>query len=199
LPRSSAFRAIDDPTRPGQPIDIAHYLCAYVTPNAPLVMQVLRRAVEHHRARAFGGYQSSASGVRAQVKAIYDALRERGMAYVNSVTVYGQHLGEIVQRVRLPRESLERRSANCLDGTVLFASLLEAASLKPVLVLLERHALVGWATTPDAGAFEFVETTAFADKSFEDAMALGGQQAGSRHAYLVSVANARQDGIWPME
>jgi hypothetical protein len=199
LPRSSAFWAIEDPSMPGRPIDISRYLCAYVTPNAPLVMQILRRAVEHHRARTFDGYQSSASGVRAQVKAIYNTLRERGMAYISSVTVYGHHLGEIVQRVRLPRESLERRSANCLDGTVLFASLLEAASLKPVVVLLERHALVGWATSPDASAFEYLETTAIADKSFEEAMALGAQQAGSKHARTVSVASARQDGIWPME
>lgn len=199
LPRSSAFRAIIDPAKPGQVIDIARYLCAYVTPNSPLIMRVLRRAVEHHSVRAFHGYQGSASDVRLQVKAIYEALRERDIAYVNSVTVYGHHLGEIVQRVRLPRESLRRRSANCLDGVVLFASLLEAASLKPVLVLLNRHAVVGWATAADSSAFEFVETTALTNKSFEDAMALGREQASSKHACLVSVANARQDGIWPME
>jgi hypothetical protein len=79
-----------------------------------------------------------------QVGALYQALKEAGLTYINSVIDYGAAACQATQRTRLPRESLATNSANCIDGTVLMASLLEGASLNAALVLIPGHAFVGW-------------------------------------------------------
>ena len=46
----------------------------------------------------------------------------------------------------LPRESLADKEANCINGTVLFASLLEGISMSPAIVLVPGHAFLAWET-----------------------------------------------------
>src|SRR4029077_11411867 len=77
--------------------------------------------------------------------------------------------GQITQRTRLPRESLRHKSANCIDGTVLMASLLEAASLHPAIVLVPGHAFVGWETWEGSDEWDYLETTMIASHDFEAA------------------------------
>lgn len=47
------------------------------------------------------------------------------------------------QRVRSPQKVLEEKAANCLDISILFASLFERAGLYPVIALLSTHAMPG--------------------------------------------------------
>ena len=63
-----------------------------------------------------------------------------------SVLAFNPDHGTANQWVRLPRETLADHTANCLDGAVLFANLLEAVSLSPALVIVPSHAFVGWQT-----------------------------------------------------
>ena len=156
LPRTSAYLTIADPATGGTR-DCSAYLGAWVTPNCPAVHAVLRRAVEHLPDKEMKSYQVDAPGVEAQVEAIYNALQKDGMAYVNSVSVASAVPGLYLQRVRLPRESLAQRSANCLDGTVLMASLLEAASLNAALVLVQGHAVLGWQPTAAGDSWDYVD------------------------------------------
>ena len=63
-----------------------------------------------------------------------------------------------------PRETLARTGANCLDGTVLLASMVERVGLHPYIVLVPGHAFlaVGLAED-DAAGMVFVETTMLGD------------------------------------
>ncbi len=135
----------------GSMVDLTDYLAAWVTPRHAAVERLLRQAADyppHH----FVGYQNmgtlaqSADFVREQVAAIFLALKEKAqIKYVSSPLNLGKEAGQMTQRVRLPADSLEAGgSANCIDGTVLFASVLALASLNPVLVLVPGHAFVGW-------------------------------------------------------
>jgi hypothetical protein len=139
------------------------------------------------------------------VKALYQALREAGLTYVNSVIDYGAGPGQFTQRTRLPRESLAQRSANCIDGTVLMASLLEGASLSPALVLVPGHAFVGWETWDGAGKWSYLETTMIGSSEFEAACqsaTLQYDQATKlypKQVRLHPVADLRRRRIWPME
>ena len=102
-------------------------------------------------------YQTDAPGVQAQVAAIHKALRESSLTYVNSVLYFGVVPGVVGQRVRLPREALAVRSANCIDGVVLLlASLLEAASLHPALVLVPGHAFLAWETRERSDDWDYL-------------------------------------------
>ncbi len=56
----------------------------------------------------------------------------------------------ILQRVQNPENLLTGTSTyvNCLDGVILFASILERLNLDPIIVLLPGHSLVGWRCYP---------------------------------------------------
>lgn len=214
LARTSAYLSILDPET-GAATDLSPYLGAWVTPNQPEILGLLRRAAEHAPGRALSSYQVDAQGVEAQVAAIYKALQELDIAYINSVLTMGAVPGLLMQRVRLPRQSLAERAANCLDAAVLMASLLEAASLHPALVLIPGHAFLAWQTAAQAGpadCWDYVETTQLGGSPFAEAQALGRltveqyappfAACGSRNGPLfrrLPVAELRRQCILPME
>ncbi|MBM4430451.1 MAG: hypothetical protein FJ026_08925 [Chloroflexi bacterium] len=169
----------------GAMVDLTDYLCAFVTPHAPEVENLLRKAADHHPQRHIAGYQGAGSSdearqiVREQVRAIYTALKlDAGLVYVNSPLSFGRQEGQITQRVRLPGTSLHesKSRANCIDGTVLYASLLELASLDPVMVIIPGHAFVGWRIWYDLDEYDFLETTMTCTKEFEEALTAGIRQ-----------------------
>ena len=210
MARTSAFNSIFDPAT-GDWKDISHYYGAWVTPNAPEIMQLLRRAADKHPDTAFAGYQVDKAGVRSQVKAVYEVLQDEKILYIHSVVSFGASEEQAMQRVRLPRESLAHRSANCIDGTVLMASVLEAASINPGFVFVPGHAFLAWETEEESGKWDFVETTMMSTHDFEAARKEGIRQAKEQQAAfkesgditdyaLLSLAELRAvRGIYPME
>jgi len=140
LPRTTAPLVVMDPDT-GRWQDLSPYLAAYVTPNAPAIMSFLRRIADLHPGGHLDGY-GSVDDVRNQVKAVFEALRAAGITYISSTVAFSPEDGPSTQRIRLPRESLKDQAANCIDGTVLFASLLEAMSLNVALVVTRNHAFV---------------------------------------------------------
>ena len=170
LARTSAPLAVVDPST-GQQIDMTPYLAAFVTPNAPAVQAFLTAVAAKHPQQRLVGDQVGSAGVAAQVQAVFEALKESGTKYINSVIEFTPVNGSINQRVRLPRESLSNTSANCIDGTVLVASLLEAISLHPAIVVVPGHAFVGWETYRNSGEFRYLETTMIATHRFDEACA----------------------------
>lgn len=180
LARNSAPLYVRDPSTNGWN-DLTRYLGAFVTPNAPDVMRFLRKSAEHHPQKQLFGYQEG-KDVLTQVRAIFDALQAAQLTYVNSTVTFNPEESARSQRVRLPRESLVEQQANCIDGTLLFASLLEAASLNPALVIIPRHALVAWETAKQSDQWSYLETTKIADGSFDDALTLGEQKAQTYRA-----------------
>ncbi|HYH65668.1 MAG TPA: hypothetical protein VD866_13310 [Urbifossiella sp.] len=205
LARTSGFNAAADPAT-GLSKDLTHYYGSWVTPYAEPVQALLRVAAGFAPAGQLLGYLRGGGGrVRDQVAAVYRALKEHGVAYVHSVTDYGAPRGTVTQRTRLPREALDRKSANCIDGAVLFASLLEGASLNAALLLVPGHALAGWEAADGSGEWRFVETTMVGTDDFDAACASGQRQyEKNREMYpeslrLHPLAALRDRGIWPME
>jgi hypothetical protein len=210
MARTSAFNSIFDPSRKEWK-DISYYYGAWVTPNAPEIMQLLRRAGDKHPEKSMAGYQVDVPGVKAQVKAIFNALKDEQIMYVHSVVNFGASDEQNMQRVRLPRESLLNQSANCIDGTVLMASVLEAASINPGFVFVPGHAFLAWETQEGNNKWDYLETTMISTHSFEAANREGRRQAKLQQAafaesndindYLTySLAELRAiRGIYPME
>jgi tetratricopeptide (TPR) repeat protein len=145
------------------------YVGAWVTPNAKPVDEFLAIAKKRAPRSTFAGEQTATI---PQVKALWEELQARGVSYVMDprlASVVGQ-----VQRTRLPAQVLSSTNAQCLEGTLLFATLMEAIGLRPIIAILPGHALVGWrATAQDgvrAGAPVFFETTLVHDGSFPQAI-----------------------------
>jgi len=208
---------------PGEKIvDLTDHLCAFVTPHVPEIEDLLRRAVEYHPRHHMVGYQgadeesAARQVVREQVRAIYEALKvDAGLAYVNSPLNFGKQEGQITQRVRLPVTSLHesRSRANCLDGTVLYASLLELASIDPLIAIVPGHAFVGWRIWNGLAQYDFLETTMTSSKDFDTALEAGNRQYAEARvkgyfgrelfdsdgfARLIDVAFCRTRQIFPL-
>jgi hypothetical protein len=205
LANTSGLNAVTDPAT-GEQKDFTPYYGAWVTPHAETVQERIRRAAALHPSGMLPGYlRGGVENIREQVKALYQSLREWGLAYINSVADYGAPTGTVTQRARLPRESLAQKNANCVDGTVLFASLLEGISLSPALLLLPGHAIVGWESEEMAGDWQFIETTMIGSHDFDAACASAQKQYEQANNFypdtvrLHRVADLRARGIWPME
>ncbi|MFD1545081.1 hypothetical protein [Nonomuraea guangzhouensis] len=172
LARTTAPLAVIDPSTQLE-IDLSRYLGAFVTPNAGEVMSFLRDVAAVHPSRRLEGYQSGMEQVEPQVRAMFTALKQAGINYVNSVITCSPDDGGTRQRVRLPRESLTDRQANCVDATVLMASLLEAMSLSPAIVVVPGHALLAWETWRRSDEWRYLETTEIGSATFEEACNAG--------------------------
>jgi hypothetical protein len=218
--RDTALLAVKAPD--GSIVDLTDHLAAWVTPHHSEIERLLRRAAEHHPDRQFVGYQGASTLdegteiVRAQARAIFTALKQdASLGYVNSPLSLGQQEGQVTQRVRLPTESLEAgSSANCIDGTVLFASMLELASIDPFIVIVPGHAFVGWRIWEGVNQYEFLETTMIsssdfaaaqrvAEAQYDDVLMKGYFSRGlfdpGGFARLIDVATCRIKGIYPLE
>jgi hypothetical protein len=206
LSRNSAPLYVRDPAT-GEWNNLTRYLGAFVTPNEPTIMEFLRKVAARHPQKQLHGYQPDRD-VEAQVRAIFEALKaDADVTYVNSTVNFNPEQSARTQRVRLPRQSLQERQANCIDGALLFASLLEAVSLNPALVIVPGHVLVGWETSKGNNQWAYLETTKIGDGSFEDACTLGKQKATTyerlqnpRSFIRWSVRDLRTEhGITPLE
>jgi hypothetical protein len=201
LARNNAPLYLLDPAT-GQWRDVSPYLGAWVTPNAPDVMHVLRRAAEVHPQRVIVGYQVDPDGVTAQVRAIFNALKAENITYVNSLPSFGAPEGSFIQRVRLPRESLQMQSANCIDGTVLMCSLLEAASLNPGIVLVPGHAFLAYELQdrdPKRKVqWDYVETTMIGSHDFDAAQRSARATAAQCQANLAKSKDPADFQILPL-
>ncbi|HUS29395.1 MAG TPA: hypothetical protein VMZ53_12840 [Kofleriaceae bacterium] len=200
LPPTTAVLGYRDP-QTGATVDQREELAAYVTPNSPEILELLRTAVDGSKMKAMIGYQSmSVDDVREQVRAIYSALAAAKITYVDTRIAFGAGAGQILQRIRLPRESIESQSANCIDGTVLMASLLEATGLDPFLVIVPGHAYLAYRLQPKGGDLEYVETTVVSSKPFDEAVKIATERSSTTSSILrLDVRELRAKGITPME
>ena len=140
--QTAVLYQLDPPS--GEYRDYRHTLGAWITPNARPVLELLRAAADFSSLRAMSGYQVDEAGVLEHVRAVFEALKAAAIVYVNSVDAFGGVDGQFLQRIRTPSESLACKSANCVDGTVLMASLLEATGIEAAIVLVPGHAYLGW-------------------------------------------------------
>src|SRR5206468_10404178 len=51
---------------------------------------------------------------------LFRSLSGSGISYVSSIFTFGDHVGE-AQRIRLPRETLSLKNANCMDVSAVFS------------------------------------------------------------------------------
>ena len=153
------------------------YMGAWLTSNDPSIDAFLSKAKERAPNRNFVGEQGPTI---PQVKALFDELKSRGVSYVMDPNVAADQV--FVQRTRLPAEVLASTNAQCLEGTLLFATLFEAIGIKPIIVVVPGHAFVGWHTIAKDGTKGeplFVETTMVGVADFEAAVRVATQRVAT--------------------
>lgn len=199
-------------------------LATFVTPNHPILSRVSVKASQFLEkwtgSSALDEYQTQdPNRVRAQVAAIYEALRSEALIY-STIPASFETMG---QRIRLVDNVLTSKLGTCIDLTLLYASCLEANGIHPLLVLLKGHIFVGaWLTEDiyhqtvgDDASFllkgsangisdiVLVETTALASSqniSFEEAVTIAQRELKeeSKFELFIDVYRCRLDKIRPL-
>src|SRR5437762_2918780 len=127
---------------------------AYVNENHPLLDKILQEALETKIVGAFRVTTHEHDETLKQVFAVWSALQKRGLQYSNTTATPGGSETVQSQFVRFIDQSLTNTQANCVDGSVLFASLLRKISIEPFLVIIPCHMYVAFYL--GAGKFQFV-------------------------------------------
>lgn len=199
------LRSVDDMYW-GHDFRYAPFIATWVTPHDPRVEAILSRAKEFMPGRRLPGYEEWKSTddqramTLAEARAIYHAVQEMGVSYVKSSITFGRNT-DVSERIRLPEESLDERSANCIDGVVLYASLFENLGMDPVVVLVPGHAYVGVRDSEDSNSFLYLETAITGRAPFETAVKAATKRISKlpdKSVIRILVSDARTAGIYPM-
>ncbi len=109
--------------------------------------------------REFVGYQAGPQEVVNQVFAIWYLFERSGFTYSTITTPSGYTQKVASQSVRFLEDSLRTRQSNCIDGTVLFSSILRKIGIDPLIVLIPGHAFLGFWLDQKHTQPMFLETT----------------------------------------
>lgn len=150
-------------------VSLADYFAAYVNENHPWIDSILKEALKTKQVQSFNGYQSGdTQEVTQQVFAIWNVMQKMGFKYSSITTSSGSSSKIYSQSVRFLDQSLKSNQANCVDGTVLFASILYKIGITPFLVLEPGHMYLGYFSGANNTNLVFLETTAMGMINMKD-------------------------------
>jgi hypothetical protein len=160
-------------------VEFSWLIAAWINHSDRRLEDIRMRARERlRRPEGFCAYTTNdPDRVLEIVESLYDALKAHGLVYDNSALVFHREHEEFAQRVRLPGRVLQHKAGNCLETCVVFANLLSASDLHPIILFLPGHAIAGWKERDAANAgWQFIETTGIGSDSFSQAHRKGQEQ-----------------------
>ena len=124
-------------------------IASFVVPNNPLISKVKVAAAQLLEkwtgSSQLDEYQTQdRNRVRAQVAAIYEALRSEGIVYSAPPASF-ENGG---QRIRMADKVLTEKLGTCVDTSLLVASCIEACGIYPILIMMKGHMMAGAWLTP---------------------------------------------------
>lgn len=144
----------------GRFVNFPIFFPAYVNEDHPWVGQLLNEAKKSGTIREFLGYQShNTQDVYKQVYSVWNVMQRRGLTYSSILTVAPNSNRVRSQEVRFLEQSISTTQANCVDGSVLFASILRKIGLEPFLVQIPGHMFVGFYLDQEHKQPQALETT----------------------------------------
>jgi hypothetical protein len=142
---------------------------AFVNEDHPEIDKILKQMLDTKMIDAVLGYQMGPSYVDLQVAALWRVLHDRGFQYssITDNSGYNESKGLFSQTVRTFDNSLKTNQANCVDGTVVFASVLKRMGIRPLLITVPGHCFLGYyANDTTTTNIRFLETTMLSNSSF---------------------------------
>jgi hypothetical protein len=144
-------------------------LAGYVNENHPMIDEILAEAKATGVCAAFTGYGEGDDDIIRQIQAVWTALQKRGITYSNTADTTRSPLHSF-QHVRMLDQCLKSGQANCVDATVMLASILRKIGLNVGIILVPKHAyLVVYDKTGKKREFA-VESTGIPHSTLRQAM-----------------------------
>ena len=177
----------------------------FVTEDAPWIDELIKEAFATQRQGPVG-YQQGKDMVNAQARAVYDHLQRRGVKYSSITTSSGESEQIATQIVRFPSDSIRTSQANCIDGSVLLASVLRKMGIEPLIITGPGHAMMGYFLEDPAShqdpSFMVIETTMMGTAPFDNAVIQGSKTyrgwVEKKVAFPLTIREARLAGISPI-
>lgn len=141
--------------------DFSAYMTAFVNENHPVIDTLLRAALDIPTmpVKSWSGTQDGHDQALRQVWALWYLFQRNKVTYSSIVTVSDERPDLFSQTVRPISQTLRTSQANCIDGTVLFASILRRIGIEPAIVLVPGHAFLAFYTDPNSQSPVLLETT----------------------------------------
>ncbi len=145
--------------------EYSQYFAGFVNENHPAIDRLLRLALDIPASpvKQFVGTSQGEAYAMQQVWAIWYLLQRNRVTYSNITTTSDSSDELISQAVRPLSQSLQNGQANCIDGTVLFASILRKIGIEPIIVLVPGHAYLGFYLDSQNTRVAYLETTMLND------------------------------------
>ena len=156
---SNAEETVDEENATAGSTEMGWMFAAYVNENHPMLDKVLQEALETKIVSGFRVTTHEHDETLKQVFAVWSALQKRGIQYSSTTTTPGGSETVKSQYVRFIDQSLTNTQANCVDGSVLLASILRKISIEPFLVTVPGHMYVGFYLGAGKSQFVALETT----------------------------------------
>jgi hypothetical protein len=196
--------------------DNSAYLAGWVTPDAPVIADLVGRAAArladlpaaYPDTAAMHGYDAGRAGaddVRGQVDALFDTLQfDYHVRYANDNIPFNQ---DATQRIQLPSDVLARASPTgmCVETTAILASAIELLGMRPYIIIVPGHAFLAVKLGVSSNApIDYWETSDLNGATGSQANVHGRNEAQSfqqRNQVLrvIDILYERQQGIKPIE
>jgi hypothetical protein len=153
------LRSINDCIYYYKDVNMQFMFSAFVQEEDKEIDNILRSALNTKMVKRWVGYQSNADEVDQQVAAIWRVLHEKGFVYSSITATIGDGGNVHSQAVRTFDNALKTNQANCVDGTVVFCSILKKIGINPIMILVPGHCFLGYYTDATGTTVKFLETT----------------------------------------
>ena len=145
-------------------VDISWMFAAYVNEDHPAIPGLMKEAQETRVIDGFDAYQSHDPGrVLLQVFAVWEALRQHHIKYSDIGTTTTESDSLYTLHVRFIDESLAESHANCVDASVMLASVLRRMGIDTFLALEPGHMFLGIYLDDTGKQTACLETTMLGD------------------------------------
>ena len=145
-------------------VDISWMFAAYVNEDHPAIPGLLKEAQDLKVVDGFDAYQSRDPGrVLLQVFAVWEALRQHHIKYSDIGTTTTESESLYTLHVRFIEEALAESHANCVDASVLIASVLRRMGIDTFLVMEPGHMYLGIYLDVQGRQSACLETTMLGD------------------------------------
>ena len=196
----------------GNLYDVSYLFAAYVNENHPIVSQILKEAIASKIVDSFSGYYGDKDDVMKEVEAIWETLKKRHMHYITAAAnadADNPYIG--AQYIRLLGESINYGQANCVDGSVLMASIFRKVGLNTSLIVLPDHMFVSVNLDQEGKETIYIETTMLNDSSLDEAIEEGHKEYAENKGkfdskkeedwdyHIADIQDARTVGIMPIK
>lgn len=163
-------------------VDLSFLFAGYVNEDHPKidvflkeVLEIIKGKIPQDHFNGFIGYQGrTANSVHWQVFAIWYALQKKGVKYSSITDTSNRHGNVYSQNVRFFDQVYNNAQANCVDGSVFLASVLEKIGIHTFLVLVPGHMYLGYYANKNdkRNSMELLETTMIGNYNEETAQLL---------------------------